>query len=265
MREDAFISKAALKDLAALKVKKFRRRAGRFLVEGAVMVGEALDAGRSVETLIVNEDRRACDEIAALLARAEANSVCTLFARSIDMKRLSDTIGPAAAIGVLPMRPCGLEDMAREGALRLAVLDGVQDPGNAGAIIRSADAFGLDGVIVTRGGVEWTNPKVLRSSAASCFHLPIAADVTEEELATWLAAQCVRSLAAVARGGEDAATVEPGERWAAVFGNEIAGPSEALLRACEMRVTIATPGRAESLNVAVSAGVLLYMLTAPRR
>ena len=144
------------------------------------------------------------------------------------------------------------------------MLDGVRDPGNAGAIIRSADAFGLDGVVMTRGGVEWTNPKVLRSTVASCFHLPIVAEVDEGELVEWMAVQGVKSLAAVARGGGDASSVEPGGRWAVIFGNETAGPSESLLRACGGRVTIVTPGRAESLNVAVSAGVLLYLLTAPR-
>ncbi len=252
-----------LKELAALKVKKFRRRAGRFLVEGTVMVSEALESGWTVEMIVVNEDCRDSAETKAVLAQVNPESTKVFFAHPPAIKRLSDTVSPAAMIGVLPLRTYGLNDFEREGALRLVVLDGVRDPGNAGAIIRSADAFGLDGVIMTRGGVEWTNPKVLRSTVASCFHLPIVTEVGEDELTQWLSTQGARLLSAVARDGDDAASLDPGERWAVIFGNETAGPSESLMGACEARVTVATPGRAESLNVAVSAGVLLYLLTAP--
>lgn len=130
-----------------------------------------------------------------------------------------------------------------------------------GAIIRCADAFALDAVILAEGCAEWLNPKVLRSSMGSCFHVPIASDVSADEIFEWLGAQGVAPVAAIAHGGEDAAAFAPPEKWALVLGGEAAGLPDEILSRCAGRLTLATPGRAESLNVAVSAGIIMHLLT----
>jgi TrmH family RNA methyltransferase len=172
---------------------------------------------------------------------------------------LSDTFNPQPVISVIADREMQLADLPQT-ARRLAVLVAVQDPGNVGAIIRSADAFALDAVVLTPGCAEWQNPKVLRASMGSCFHVPVISDASTDELFALLAERDIAPIAAVAHGGEDINKFATPPAWALLLGNEAAGLPEDIAGKCAHRITLPLPGRAESLNVAVSAGVLLNSL-----
>ena len=265
MRNANYITRAQVKELAALRVKKFRRKAGLFLVEGAVVIREALESGWEIEKVLVNAQKIEDEGMTEFIAALEAASVQTMPSHGRDMKKLSDTVSPADAVAVVRSQSRCLDDLKRDGGLRLAVAGGVQDPGNTGAIIRSADAFGLDGLILGKGCAQWQNGKVIRGAAGSCFHLPIVSEADIVETMEWLKSNGARIFAAVSRGGKDVGEVSVPERWAVVLGNETTGPPREALERCDERISIRMPGGAESLNVAVSAGIIFYLLGLPVR
>lgn len=252
------ISKARLKALAALKLKKFRRRGGAFLIEGETMLGEALASGWKVGEVVALEEWIAGSPMIQTL-RGQGAAVRAVHLS--DMRKLSDTFTPQPVVSVVSSPQTGLADLPSPH--RLAVLAGVQDPGNAGAIIRSADAFALDAVVFTEGCAEWQNPKVLRSTMGSCFHIPIVSDADPGVLLAWLEERKIAPIAAVAHGGADVTQFTPPPAWALFLGGEAAGLPAAILGKCPHHVTLHTPGRAESLNVAVSAAVIMHILTRP--
>jgi len=255
-----YISKARLKETAALRVKKLRRRAGLFLVEGATLLREALDAGWEVERVVINVKKHDSTDVVDAVARIDAKATPLFLARENDIKRLSETVSPAAVVAVLRTPQRRLEDFEGADELRLAVAGAIQDPGNIGAIIRSADAFALNGVVLSKGCAEWQNPKVIRSTAGSCFHIPIVSDAETVRTMDWLQANNVAAFAAVSRGGRDVSEIRPPRRWAVILGNETAGPPAEAVERCDQRISIQMPGRAESLNVAVSAGIIFHAL-----
>jgi TrmH family RNA methyltransferase len=140
------------------------------------------------------------------------------------------------------------------------VLDAVQDPGNFGTLVRCADAFGVNLVIAMTGTVDPWNPKAVRAAAGAAFHVPIVQAKTATAL-DWLEAQGFAIWAADA-GGEPALSLDRPSRVALVAGNEGAGISDAVTQRTGRHVAVPIRGRADSLNVAVATGILLYLLTA---
>jgi TrmH family RNA methyltransferase len=137
--------------------------------------------------------------------------------------------------------------------------------GNAGTLIRTADAAGADGVVCCDGTVDPYNPKTVRASAGSVFHLPIVAGGEVDSVIETLRGFGLRTLGTVVRDGVDYADVDLTDRLALVFGNEASGLSDGVLAALDVAVTIPMAGRAESLNVSVSAAVLCFEVLRQRR
>jgi TrmH family RNA methyltransferase len=145
----------------------------------------------------------------------------------------------------------------------LVVLAGLQDPGNVGTLIRSAEAFGATGVLLLPGTASPWNPKALRASAGSAFRVPMLA-ISEADALNLLRDRHVPALAAVAHDGVTVAQAFLAEPAALLIGNEGAGLSPALLSAAARRVTIPMPGPVESLNAAIAGSLLLYEAAAQR-
>jgi TrmH family RNA methyltransferase len=153
-----------------------------------------------------------------------------------------------------------------EGIPLLLVAAGLQDPGNLGTLVRSAEAFGATGVLTTPGTVSAWNQKALRASAGSVFRMPVAGAGVEELAA--LKARGVRLMAAIAEssmGSVEAQNAECAGGLAILIGNEGAGLSDELLEMADVRVTIPCPGQVESLNAAVAGSLLLYEASRQRR
>ena len=171
-------------------------------------------------------------------------------------QRLSATRTPQGVM-LLCDSPCihGLPGLPRPNG-RYLVLEEVRDPGNLGTMIRTADAAGLDGIVLTPGCVDPFNDKSLRASMGSVFHLPLHT-ATIDETADWLRAGGLPMVAADL-SGEDLFRVGIPGRGAVLVGNEGSGLSEHALARCTHRTRIPMPGRAESLNAAAAAAVLMY-------
>ena len=257
--------------VAGLARRHARDKYERFLVEGPRGVGEAVrHAAAHVHDLYLTPE--AADRHADILARARAAGLYThtvtprvMAAMSADAQGVLAVVATTAlAAGPQPQEGgAGAGEGLAErlaGARLVAVLAEAQDPGNAGTIIRTADAAGADAVVLVRGSVDATNPKVVRSTAGSLFHLPV---LTGAGLGEVLGALDGAGLAVLAADGSGPVNLFDADELltrpcAWLFGNEARGLAPEALERAEAVVSVPVLGAAESLNVAAAAAVCLY-------
>ncbi|MFP5218575.1 MAG: TrmH family RNA methyltransferase [Actinomycetes bacterium] len=242
-------------------VRRLHRRSARaaerrFVVEGPQAVREALAVG-ALEVLYAEPGRQPELEQAARTAGTEVVPVAPPV-----LAAMAETVTPQGVVGVAALIDVAL-DVALAGSPRLvAVLEAVADPGNAGTVVRTADAAGADAVVLTAGSVDPHNGKCVRATAGSLFHLPVVAGVPLDDAVTALRAQGLQVLATTGSGDADlddlldAGDLARPTAW--LLGNEAAGLSDAALAAADRAVRVPVHGRAESLNLATAAAVCLY-------
>lgn len=256
-----------IKRLALLRERRGRLEQGLFLVEGVRAVEEALGALLGPEiVLVAPESLRATARGRALRERLLHGSAAqvTLEVTPAVLRRVADTETPAGVVAALPRKPIGdLALLPRDKGLAL-VLDGVADPGNAGTILRTAAAAGVDGVIALPGCADLYAPKVVRAAMGAHVRLPLAVDVEPAALAPWLRARG-DTLLADAHAGDTVYDRDLRGPVVLVVGGEAHGA----LHAGELQgiqpVDIPMPGGAESLNVAVATSVILFEVLRQRR
>ena len=237
------------------------RAGGRFLLEGPEGIRAALEAGHVPGSLLATERAAARHAGLVNLARQRGAQV-TLVAEPV-LAGMAATTTPQGLVAVLPsvLRP--LEALPPSPRL-VCVLAEVRDPGNAGTVLRAADAFGADAVVTTAGSVDPESPKAVRAAAGSLFHLPVVAGVPWPALS---AALRDRGLRRVGADPHAAATFDQApldEPVALVLGNEAHGLPAEVERDLDLVVRVPLAGRAESLNLAAAAAVLLYEATRRR-
>jgi RNA methyltransferase, TrmH family len=240
--------------------RAFRARERRFLAEGPQAVREAVAAPGGVSELFAT--REATQRYADIVAAAEAGGATVLVVDGPVMAVLSQTVTPQGLVAVCPFVDVPLDGLFLQAARLAVVLADARDPGNAGTVIRTADAAGADAVILTGGSVDPYNAKCVRASAGSLFHLPIVMSVSVEETVTGLRAAGLRVLAADGAGATDLYTADEAD-WLAgpvawIFGNEAWGLPPEVRELADDVVRVPIHGRAESLNLATAAAVCLY-------
>lgn len=242
-----------VRDLATLARRRERRTRGQHLVEGPRAIAEALAAG-VVEELFVDPD-------AGVDLAVPATVTVTEVATHV-LERLADTTTPQGVVALVRTPRSDLAATVAGG--RTVVLHALADPGNAGTILRTADAAGASGVVLTEGSVDPFGPKALRAAAGSTYHLPITTEVSLAAAVTACrdAGQRVLGLDADARDTIDELDVTA--PIALVLGNEAHGLDADALAALDGAVSVPIHGRAESLNVAAAAAVALYALARGR-
>ena len=215
----------------------------------------ALDAGVEFEALYVNVDALGLERIGALCARAEDQGVrvFSLLAGVLDKVADAQTAQPVLAAVRLPL---GSLEQLTTGGLVL-VLHEVRDPGNAGTIIRSADAAGVSSVVFTGQSVDPFNPKTLRATAGSIFHLPVAVATLEATLEHF-SSQGAQTIATVVRGGVSIRDLDLTRPSVVVIGNEAEGLDDAAIARCTHTASIPMAGRSESLNAGVAASLIAF-------
>jgi TrmH family RNA methyltransferase len=243
-------SNTRVKQLRAAFAGQARLSGGMVAIEGDNLLGEALRSGMVLKTIFVSERRE--------LPRFVPRSIEVIWLTEDVFASVVETQSPQGIAALLVPPVHSLEAVMR-GTPLLLVAAGVQDPGNLGTLVRSAEAFGATGVVTTSGTVSAWNQKVLRASAGSVFRMPVVG-VTLEELAA-LKLRGVTLMAAVAEDTRDVIAAHAaafGGATAILIGNEGAGLSEEHLALADLFVTIPCPGRVESLNAAVAGSLLLY-------
>ena len=226
------------------------------MVEGAKLVTGALAAGAEVEAVYVEHAAAATPSVAEALGRAREAGVRVYELGAGVIERVADTVTPQPVLAVVRTPTAALEDLGEVDFVVVCVE--VRDPGNLGAIIRSADGAGADAVVCSAGTVDPFNPKTVRASAGSVLHLPVVAGPEPEEALGWVSSRGIRCLAALSHGGTPYTEVDLTLPVALLFGNEAAGLPESLRPRIDATVTIPMAGRAESLNVSMAAAVLCF-------
>ena len=248
-----------IKELSRLADRKGRLESGCFLAEGVRLVGEALASGAPVVRLLADDAGwPALEAMLALHPGPEPIRVTSEI-----LAKLSDTRSPQGIIAVVRLRESALGRTGGAGWLagrprRILALERVQDPGNVGTMIRTADACGFDRVVLSADSADPWQPKVLRATMGSIWHVDpvIVPDLVEAAAA--VRETGVRILAAHPRNAAPCWETDLADGVMVVIGNEANGLSEAMLALADRAVMVPMAGRAESLNAASAASMLLY-------
>ena len=243
-----------------LHSRQGRRKAGRFLVEGPQAVGSALAAGVPIHDLFVDED--AGGSLSGLVAEADAAGTRITAVAPAVMRAMAETAHPQGILAVCPLLPeRDLDALMGSPEGPVVILEAVSDPGNVGTAIRTADALGAAGVVLTPESADVHNGKVVRSTAGSLFHLPILSGRTVPEIVR--SAHDHGRVVAVLTGDGDVDLFEAVRqgtlrgRTVWLVGSEAHGVSPEARRSADACVRIPLRGQAESLNAAVAAVVAL--------
>ncbi|WP_019970217.1 RNA methyltransferase [Mycobacterium sp. 141] len=231
-----------------------RRRAARFLAEGPNLVEAALRRGLVSEVFVTEP---ALDRFGAMLADAPVQLVTERAA-----KTLSDTVTPVGLVAVCRLPEASLDDVLAASPRLIAVAVQLSEPGNAGTLIRVADAMGADAVVLAGNAVDPYNSKCLRASAGSIFSIPVLSESDETATVERLRAAGLQVLATTVDGEVSLDAPDFKRELAAptawLFGPEAHGLPPALAAMADHRVRIPMPGNAESLNIASAASICLY-------
>jgi TrmH family RNA methyltransferase len=238
-----------------------RRDEGAFVVEGPLILAAALDRGAALESAYVGPG--ADRSFSTLTSRLRALAIPIDELKEGVLERIGDTVTPQPVLAVASMVRVELGALDREGLVLVAVT--VRDPGNAGTLMRSAEAAGASGVVFCGNSVDPHAPKVVRSSAGAVFGIPVVEADDPVKVLDALGGQGRRRLAAVASGGESFDRVDLTGPVALVLGNETDGLPARLDAHVDGRVTIPVEPPAESLNVGMAGTVLAFEAVRQRR
>jgi TrmH family RNA methyltransferase len=238
-----------------LKKRAMREKDRRFLVEGAQGVEEALASGASIRDLFVTPSSQ--ERLDDIVQAARTASVPVHSVSPEVMGHLTSTVTPQGVVAVAAFVDVGLDDLDPEAGC-IAVMVEVRDPGNAGTILRSADASGAGGVVFTKSSVDVYNPKAVRATAGSLFHVPVVRGEDVEESVEALRERGFAILAASADGDEPVYAADLAAPTAVLFGNEARGLSAEARALADASIRVPIAGRAESLNLAAAATLVLF-------
>ncbi len=246
-----------VKDWASLKQKKYRTQLGMYLAEGIRLVEEAVASGAPIEAILISGDLQSgrYDKI--------VNGVASLGTNLYEvteqvLEHVADTKTPQGVVAIIKQTVGDPRQFLQNKTNPLyLVLDSIQDPGNLGTMIRTADAVGASGVFLGKTCVDLYNPKVVRATMGSLYHLPLF----EVDLETFLPLMKEQGLTIVGTATEADKTVfqhDFTQGTVLVIGSEAHGLSEGVAALVDHNISLPMPGQAESLNAAIASSVMMY-------
>ena len=235
-----------IKEVNSLKAKKERDKTGLFILEGKRLVDEIPNSW----------------EIKYLL-KAESYSEDINFENVYTVKdslfeKISETVNPQGILAVCHIKEFDVTNVDYSNSPFFVVLENVTDPGNMGTLIRTADAAGADGIFLSKGCVDIYNPKVIRATMGSIFHLPIYRNLNLMDLMEDFKNNNVKTIAAHLKGTSTPYKVDMKTACAVIIGNEANGLSDEISEIASDLVKIPMPGKAESMNAGIAGGILIY-------
>ncbi len=253
-------SNPLIKRIRALRQRKNRDESGLFLVEGIHHVGEAIEAGWGIDTLVYAPDQLTSDFARRLVdEQFQANIRCAALSSNL-FSAVAEKENPQGILAIIRQRRQTLEDVTVEDFHYGAALISPQDPGNVGTILRSLDAVGADGLFLIEGGVDPYHPSSVRASMGTIFWKPIV-QASFEQFVKWAHRNGYQLIGSSAHAITDYRSFRRGSQpTILLLGNEQKGLSQEQLAACDVSLTIPMKGRVSSLNLAVAAGILLYAI-----
>jgi len=234
-----------------------RDETGLTLVDGIEELSLAIAAGVLPRTVFVSTDLPTSDEATAVVARARDLGAGIVQLTPGVFARVAYREGPDGVLATVPTAQTQLADLAVPASPLLLVCQGIEKPGNLGAMLRTADAAGVDAVIATDPVTDVSNPNVIRASKGTVFAVPVATATTAATL-SWLESQNIRLVVTTPDTDQDYTDTDYTGRVAVAVGSEKYGVNDEVIAAASHRVRIPMRGRANSLNVAASAAIVIY-------
>lgn len=244
-----------VKALIGSKGAKERREQGLFVAEGVQCAREALATHEGPELKLLYATQAGLSKISEL----DLNSIEIVEVSEAVMKAMSDTVTPQGLISLCYKPEPEFSELKASGKSRFIYLHEIQDPGNAGTILRTADAMGISAVITSPDSVDMYSPKVVRSTAGSLWNVPVYEGISFDRVAAQFPSAQKLLLSSHARTSITELSI-PGD-CIAIFGNEARGVDAATLGTSVTEVTIPMAGRAESLNLSAAASIVMFTLS----
>jgi TrmH family RNA methyltransferase len=247
-----------VKHVRQLTKRKVREQYQEYIIEGVRIIKDALANGKSMKkVLFCNElyETAGGEELLEELVQRDM----LLYKIPVQLfKELSDTQNPQGIMAVVAMDSYRMEDFLGRDRGFYIILDRIQDPGNMGTIIRTADAADVDAIFITTGSVDLYNSKTIRATMGSIFHLPILTTGATSEIITILKEQSIKIITTSLEGEKYHFDVDFTGSCAIIVGNEANGVQQEDIKASDVLIKIPMPGKAESLNASVAASIVMY-------
>ncbi len=251
-------SNPLVKRVRKLHTRKGREKYGEFFVEGIRGVEQLLENGAAIRTVIYSEEVCGINGGEDLLSRLRENGTDVCRVDGSLFGKMTDTVTPQFILALVGIKDYILSDILSKETLMLVIVDGIQDPGNLGTIIRTADAAGADGVILFKGTADPYSPKCVRSTMGSISGIPVFTGNSVEDTFKVLESGGVKIIAASTDGDMPYYREDFRGKTAIVIGSEAAGISPGVREYADRFARIPMRGKAESLNAAVACGIILY-------
>lgn len=240
----------------SLLTTKYRNKEGKYIAEGQRTIELAIEYGANLDFVFVSRDFHNDPRKAYLVDKLSQMRCLYILDESL-FKQITTTENSQGIIAVIKKNKMNIKDFDKKIHKKIIVLDRVQDPGNMGTIIRTADAAGFDLIICIRGSVDYYNPKVVRSAMGSMFYMDMM-NLTDEAALDILKGSEIEIVSSYLETENYYDKVEYSEKTAIVVGNEANGISDFWIENSDSLVKIPMFGKAESLNVAISSALLMY-------
>ncbi|MFA6467912.1 MAG: RNA methyltransferase [Bacteroidota bacterium] len=250
------LTKQKLTRIKNLLSKKSREEEGKFVIEGWKSVDEAMKAGCEIETIVYDIQKV---ENNAHLARIERAAKESYPAKAKELEMISDTVTSQGIVAVLPKfsHSAVLTEILLRPSSLIVMLDRINDPGNLGTIIRTCDWFGVDAVVIGKESVDLYNPKVVRATMGSIFHLPVVDDVDLVKMITFCKKEKCAVYSTELTKSEDLRKITFSKKTVIIIGSESHGVSPQISSLTEKKIFIPQFGSGESLNAAMACGIIL--------
>ncbi|MBZ9916262.1 MULTISPECIES: TrmH family RNA methyltransferase [unclassified Mesorhizobium] len=258
VKEVTSLANPLVKDIKALALKKFRDQQNAFMAEGLKLVIDALDLGWHIRTLVFAKAGRGNAAVEKVAARTVASGGTVLEVSEKVLVAITRRDNPQMVIGVFSQKFLALKDIRADNGDVWVALDRVRDPGNLGTVIRTVDAVGAKGVILVGDTTDPFSVETVRATMGSIFAVPVAKATTEAFLA-WRGGFSGLVAGTHLKGAVDYRSVDFSRGPVLLMmGNEQQGLPESLAASCDRLLRIPQAGRADSLNLAVATGVMLF-------
>jgi TrmH family RNA methyltransferase len=249
------------KEYQKLRMKKYRDVWRLFTVEGVRLCQEALTAGWPVEAAFCSESFRNSESYDKFERELKNKGTSLTILKENSFKQLSDTEQPQGILLIVSIPEVNNEQtLSFAGSNLILVLDGIRDPGNMGTLIRSADWFGVELIISSSDAVDYYNPKVVRASMGSIFHIKLLTAENISDTILNLKKQKFQVISTSPSSTKSIADIQVRSPVALILGGEAEGVAQDLQKIADENIAVKKYGKAESLNVSVAGGILLQTL-----
>ncbi|SDY32717.1 TrmH family RNA methyltransferase [Tindallia californiensis] len=257
-------SNIMVKKATTLHLRKHRKKSQQFLLEGAHGIKDALKSTSSIECVFYDEKIKSSPDGKSLIQELEDEKISAFHVTEPVMKKIADTSTPQGIVAIVSM-PVHEVKQVLENSSYVLILDAIQDPGNMGTLIRSADAAGFDAVILMPGCTDPYSSKCIRSATGAMLFLPVVETSSFGEILSIMEAKEYHILGAALTNGISYTQVECRAPIALIIGNESKGICPDILTEVHQTVTIPMLGKTQSVNAAIAGSILMFHLSSSCR